>query len=84
MNTILFYYIQTHNTETVTIYTQKATDFDVMYHDLTQHLASKTVLASKTQEKKEQYPLVHKREITYRTNFVILSICTCYHILQTL
>jgi len=31
MDTILFSYIQTHNTQAVTIYTQKATEFDVMY-----------------------------------------------------
>jgi hypothetical protein len=55
---ILFSYIQTHNTKTITIYTQKATDFDVMYLELTQHLASNTVLASKKQEQKEQYPFV--------------------------
>ena len=51
----VFSYIHTHNIETVTIYTQKATDFDVMCHELTQHLASNTVLALEKQEQKEQF-----------------------------
>jgi hypothetical protein len=50
MDIILFSYIQTHNTKAITVYTQKATDFDVMYHEQTQHKASNAVLASKKQE----------------------------------
>jgi hypothetical protein len=33
--------------KTIKMYTQKVTDFDVMYRELTQHLGSNTLLASK-------------------------------------
>jgi hypothetical protein len=52
MDIILFSYIQTPNTKTTTIYTQKATDFDVMHHKLTQHLASNTVLSRRNTNEK--------------------------------
>jgi hypothetical protein len=35
LDTILFPYNPTHNTKTMSMYTQKATEFEVMYHEVT-------------------------------------------------